>query len=86
MERRRGGAGVVASSSTGSGAEAGGFGRVGGGAGGAPNRSSCMLALVTTDGVCVACTACGSFQSCDKTLQNRRKSEKPADVFDEAGL
>lgn len=54
VERRRVGAGAAPSSSAGSVAVAGGFGRVGGGAGGAPNRSFCMAALVTTGRVCVA--------------------------------
>lgn len=43
VELRRGVAGAESPPPAGSGAAAGGFGRVGGGAGDAPNRSSCMV-------------------------------------------
>lgn len=74
MERRRGGAGRAASSSTKSGTAVGGIGLVSGGVGGAPNNSSCMGNCVSELGM-LARVDGGEFESCDEALQNDRLKE-----------
>lgn len=72
MARRRGGVGGEVSPSDRSGAAAGGFGRVGGGAGGAPKRSFCIFGLVLLDKVTVVGTDRQRREIHDKAMQNER--------------